>query len=104
MIRLGCITFKLINLTPQLFPLLPIIKMSNGEASRKARRWFLIDKLTPHLFLLLPIIEMSDREASGKSRRRSISESGPTRLNSTRFEDDLFIENSDLSFNRNRLH
>ena len=47
---------------------------------------------------------MSDQEASKKSRRPSIFESGPTRLNSTSFEDDLFIENSDLSLNRNRLH
>ena len=54
--------------------------------------------------MLLPIIEMSDREVFGKSRRLSISESGPTRINSTSFEDDLFIENSDLFFNRNRLH
>ena len=40
---------------------------------------------------------MSNQGAAGRSRRRSISEFGPSRLNRTSFEDELFVDNGDLS-------
>ena len=46
---------------------------------------------------------MSDQRASRGARRWSNSESGPSRLNSTSFEDKLFADNADLSLNRNNL-
>ena len=46
---------------------------------------------------------MSDLEASQGARRWSNSESGSSRLNSTSFEDELFVDNADLSFNQNNL-
>ena len=47
---------------------------------------------------------MSDQGATGGTWRRSYSESGPSRLKSTRFEDKFFAEPADLSINQNALY
>ena len=46
---------------------------------------------------------MSSPGSAVGTRRRSNSESGPFRLRSTTFDDELFAENADLSANRNAL-
>ena len=46
---------------------------------------------------------MSNPGAAGGTRWQSCSESGPSRLNSSTFDDKLFAENADLSINGNNL-
>ena len=46
---------------------------------------------------------MSDQGASRGAMQRSNYEFGPTRLNSTSFDDELLVDNADLSFNQKSL-
>ena len=46
---------------------------------------------------------MSDQGALQGARWKSNSESAPSRLNTNSFDDKLFADNADLSFNRNNL-